>query len=401
MAYNPGIQYRGDQHLAAGIASFGDSLGEGLNKRGASKGMRKALVALELVDKDDAEDMGYNELAAFSQQSAALLGAPQRKNQNALGGLAVKGAERDEDQAVAIEEATKEVFSLTDDPEAQKAVIAKWAPSIGLTNATALAKAPFEFSNNEQGQKFLGAQIDSMTAASAASQAETIKAWSEMLDSQNGVGPAEKEMAEALRKETLAHPAVKEYFASQAAVSTLQSYFDNPTRTGADDIGSIFIFMKALDPQSAVRSGEFDQASASAGSLQTMFNRVKNITDGTVLSEGQVSDLLESAKKASQGKAAGANMVRDEMIGQAEEFGIARNLAARAFPFGEDPTEAPTQATPDPIAKGGSGENPFQSRAAAAAFFEDNKTNIKAGYQIHFRKPDGTVSVITYKGPTK
>jgi hypothetical protein len=72
-------------------ASIGQSIGQGLQQRGqrneeakrkagASKGMREAMVNLGLLEKDQANSMGFDELLSFSQNAPSLL-AKQKEEQ--------------------------------------------------------------------------------------------------------------------------------------------------------------------------------------------------------------------------------------------------------------------------------------------------------------------------------
>jgi hypothetical protein len=80
----PSVTPQGGAIIGASIADAGKSIGQGIaeykRRAGASKGMREAMVNLGLLEKDQANSMGFDELLAYSQNAPSLL-AKQKEAQ--------------------------------------------------------------------------------------------------------------------------------------------------------------------------------------------------------------------------------------------------------------------------------------------------------------------------------
>lgn len=82
-----------------------------------------------------------------------------------------------------------------------------------------------------------------------------------------------------LRGEFEARPDVKRFATVRTAREQIRSLVNAPNTTAQDDIAMIFSFMRALDPNSVVREGEFATAQNSAGvpeQVRNYFNRALN-----------------------------------------------------------------------------------------------------------------------------
>ena len=77
----PSVTPQGGAIIGASIADAGKSLGQGIaeykRRAGASKGMREAMVNLGLLEKDQANSMGFEELLSYSQNAPALMAKQQ------------------------------------------------------------------------------------------------------------------------------------------------------------------------------------------------------------------------------------------------------------------------------------------------------------------------------------
>lgn len=79
-----------------------------------------------------------------------------------------------------------------------------------------------------------------------------------------------------------------------SAYSTLESSLGQ--NSGAGDLAAIYQFMKALDPNSVVREGEFATASNSAGVPTAIVNYYNKLVNGERLSDSQRGDFLRTAR---------------------------------------------------------------------------------------------------------
>lgn len=89
------------------------------------------------------------------------------------------------------------------------------------------------------------------------------------------------------RKEFLTDPTVRQFKEVEAAarqIVGLATRTDNDETPGPGDIGLIFSFMKALDPGSVVREGEFATAQNAGGIPETVRNYYNRVVEGGRLS---------------------------------------------------------------------------------------------------------------------
>lgn len=86
----------------------------------------------------------------------------------------------------------------------------------------------------------------------------------------------------------------KNYNAMYSASKSLESL--GKRNTPAAQLGMIFNYMKSLDPQSVVREGEQVQVKRTDGIFGTMGNYVTQLSNGKMLNDDQVSDLINTSK---------------------------------------------------------------------------------------------------------
>jgi len=67
--------------------------------------------------------------------------------------------------------------------------------------------------------------------------------------------------------------------------------------TGVGDMSAIFVYMKMLDPGSVVRESEFAQAQQTAGAVESLIARMKQIAEGEKLSVPQRKEFLALAEE--------------------------------------------------------------------------------------------------------
>ena len=68
-------------------------------------------------------------------------------------------------------------------------------------------------------------------------------------------------------------------------------------KSGVGDMSAIFVYMKMLDPGSVVRESEFAQAQQTAGAVESLIARMKQIAEGEKLSVPQRTEFLALAEE--------------------------------------------------------------------------------------------------------
>lgn len=108
------------------------------------------------------------------------------------------------------------------------------------------------------------------------------------------------QMQVQLRKEFDALPDVKNYNEiSNAADVTTQL---GKSKTASDDVALIFTFMKALDPQSVVREGEFATAQNTVGIPGAVVNAYNRAISGNRLNDQQRAEFAKTVKSVLGGR---------------------------------------------------------------------------------------------------
>jgi len=100
-----------------------------------------------------------------------------------------------------------------------------------------------------------------------------------------------KESAEGLRKEFTNQ--TSQYRGVSDAFQKIKSAALNPS--AANDLSLIFGYMRALDPASTVREGEFANAQNAGGIDATIRNVYNKVASGERLTQAQRQDFLQSA----------------------------------------------------------------------------------------------------------
>lgn len=176
---------------------------------------------------------------------------------------------------------------------------------------------------------------------------------------QGGLSPAEtRKSSVILRKEFEGLPDVKSY-------QTVATQFDVINRlakakpTAANDISSIFAYMKILDPTSVVREGEFATAQNATGVPGQVVNAYNKVISGQRLNPQQRQEYVEAASRIYD-----ANKTRyDQLVGQYQGYAKGLSLPedtiqprvavggssqAKAFPFKLSPAQEQWRAQSRP-----------------------------------------------------
>lgn len=101
--------------------------------------------------------------------------------------------------------------------------------------------------------------------------------------------------AAQLRSQYNGEQAVKDATQVSAAYSTVRSALTQGTAAG--DMAGIFAFMKAMDPGSTVREGEYANAQNAAGVPERIRNAFNKAKDGQILDQNQRKDFLTTMEQ--------------------------------------------------------------------------------------------------------
>lgn len=102
-----------------------------------------------------------------------------------------------------------------------------------------------------------------------------------------------------LRKEITKDPSIAKFKRSAAELESLKTLAKD--KSGASDLAIVFAFMKSLDPDSAVREAEYDNAASTGIPSDRLKAEMGKYWDGTKLSAGQRSQFIKAAEAAQSG----------------------------------------------------------------------------------------------------
>jgi hypothetical protein len=175
-------------------------------------------------------------------------------------------------------------------------------------------------------------------------------------DQQAGLAPAAGpafDREQEVRKEFTALPPVKDFQSQADAMSRIAASASEPSPAG--DLSLIFAYMKMLDPGSAVKEAEFNNAEIAAPLLERFgisFDKVASVWEGQKLTEGQRADFVSRAQDI-YGKAEGQfNAIAEQYRAMAEAEGLDVTRTIPTFGYGGEMPEMPTD---DPMASGSGG----------------------------------------------
>lgn len=164
----------------------------------------------------------------------------------------------------------------------------------------------------------------------------------------------------ALRKEFDALPDVKDYNAiANSADVTAQL---GKTKSAADDMALIFTFMKALDPQSVVREGEFANAQNTTGIPGAITNAYNRALSGNRLNDQQRTEFAQTVKTV-----LGARKKNyDARVLQYRKYAVESGLPEDTI------QERATGAAPEAVPAATTATAPMRARNAAGQTLEWN-----------------------------
>ncbi len=166
----------------------------------------------------------------------------------------------------------------------------------------------------------------------------------------------------------------KNYSAMRSASDNLQAL--GKRNTPAAQLGMIFNYMKSLDPQSVVREGEQVQVKRTDGIFGTLGNYVSQLSNGKMLNNEQVQDLINTSKLMANTEGEKFNQQMDDYLstyGDSLPSGLTKQLQSRKAKLYEDIQQPAQQQT--------------QQATSGGQTFREGMTakNSKTGQKIIYR----------------
>jgi hypothetical protein len=153
--------------------------------------------------------------------------------------------------------------------------------------------------------------------------------------------------------------------------------------TPSDDLGFVFMFMKALDPGSVVRESEFRNAAHTEGISDRVRNIRETLLEGKILTPSQRREFLETARNSVTGMQRRALTTINSYSAQMTHMGL--------------PDER-FQAVRDMIGAPPAKEHTFETEADAKA--AGARGELEEGSSVTWTEPDGSTSQGTWNtGP--
>lgn len=143
------------------------------------------------------------------------------------------------------------------------------------------------------------------------------------------------------RKEFEQRQDVKSFVTARNQYYALRKTALNPNATASDDISSVYSFMKALDPQSVVREGEFATVQNATGVPDRMKNYYNQMLKGTRLNANQRQDMVNTAYRNYSVMRDNYNNVATQYRGYAQSAGVNPDNVARTYTVDEKKSNAP------------------------------------------------------------
>lgn len=149
-----------------------------------------------------------------------------------------------------------------------------------------------------------------------------------------------RDAAADLRKEFMAIKEVQEFRGIQNAARQIIALSEE--ETPAANMAMVFSFMKALDPNSTVREGEYASAKNTTSLPQKLLNHYNEIISGGFLSKQQLNDFADVARIVHNQRALGYNDLANTYRGLMQEVGADPDKqglgVAEAFKIEVDPS---------------------------------------------------------------
>lgn len=136
-------------------------------------------------------------------------------------------------------------------------------------------------------------------------------------------------------------PEVRQF--RQARIATMQIRNLGTSGTPSDDVALIFSFMRALDPNSTVREGEFATAQNTAGIPDRLRNMYNQARQGTLLSPRQRQEFIGTANRLYVDRARSYNEIANSYRQRLRNMGVPEERIGPLIPTAEAPNRQDRQ----------------------------------------------------------
>lgn len=134
---------------------------------------------------------------------------------------------------------------------------------------------------------------------------------------------------DGLRKELMGNQVTKDTQQVAAAYSGIKSALGRNTPAG--HMAGVFLFMKALDPSSSVREGEYANARNAAGVPDQIRNMYNQALSGKLLGDSQVKDFIDTVGAKFKSQLGEYERIKSAYVSAAPAGANPRNIAPLEF----------------------------------------------------------------------
>lgn len=260
-------------------------------------------------------------------------------------------------------------------------------PTIGYIPGVPEQPSALELRRDARADAAAARQAEASERAAAAAERSALTQGRMVANDQRRVEREVTGDQAALRKEFDTRADVKRFGDVRAAREQIRALATNSANaTAQDDLALIFSFMRALDPGSVVREGEFATAQNAAGVPEQIRNQFNRLVSGERLSPqqrrefGQTADRLYKAERETYN----AQATRYRQLAEAQ--GINPDFVARRYvedqpARGSVSAPVANDATPVPTASRGLGEVEFGGQGGTPGGSAEYQREIEQGIQ--------------------
>lgn len=158
-------------------------------------------------------------------------------------------------------------------------------------------------------------------------------------------GQKDTELTTKLREELLSNPVTKDTQQIAAAVQRVREAHSQPSAAG--DIALVYGFMKAMDPGSTVREGEFATAENAGGIPSQLANLYNKVLKGERLPQAVRDDFLRQSEGLLAGQVKRFQPLAQQYTSLSQRLGLDPANVVLDFGFKANPGAAPGALNPD------------------------------------------------------
>jgi hypothetical protein len=155
-----------------------------------------------------------------------------------------------------------------------------------------------------------------LNRASLAAQRKDAKAQADEIRKDEKINKRSDELS----KQLTSHETYKNAEGAMIAYNQMQQAYKNPSPYG--DIAAVYTFMKALDPTSTVREGEYATAKNAGGISESLRNIVNKAIGNGFLGKEQLKDMMNISGRTAKSRVDSYNAYKAPIIARAEKAGI-------------------------------------------------------------------------------